>query len=216
MIDNYVTHPKYDVLCQVERVPFNYDDSYIQTRYDVLGEEILQSMAKLRYDLIVNTIGRRPSSILDIGYGTAKFLLYAEQQGVDIRGYDVNPTSRLPLSQRVSSIGEGVYDVITFYDSIEHVEDIGNEIMSLAPHNYVVITVPCYHEDMPDSWFRNWKHRRPDQHFWHFSPSSLIHFMTLYGYKLLYMGNPEDAIRVSGEWGRWNTMTAIFEKGELH
>lgn len=212
MLPNYHIHPEYGVLTQIERMPFVYDEKYV-AGYDALD---CQKMSMLRYWKIVEKIGRPITSILDVGYGNAAFLKYAGSQGVQIFGYDVHNHNGLSESQRVPSVKEGFYDVITYFDALEHVEDIGKEIKELADHHYLVISVPCLRPDENasdwDRWFESWHHRKENEHLWHFTPLMLDIFIRMNGYSLIYMGNPEDEIRQTRERGRWNIMTAIFRK----
>ena len=63
------------------------------------------------------------------------------------------------------------YDIITFYDSLEHFEEI--EFVKKLKCNYICISVPnCHYKN--DEWFRNWKHRKPNEHLWHFNSKSHI------------------------------------------
>lgn len=208
---NYRIDPKYGVLTQLNREPFTYDDAYVSGYDSAQYMKSEQRLCAIRFNLINEVTGLWPFSVLDIGYGNGSFLRHCKAQGCDVRGFDVNPTSRLPLSERVDSISEGAYDVVTFFDALEHVSDIGTEIARLAPHRYVVISAPCLREDFSTEWFMQWKHRKENEHLWHFSPSSLRHFMESQGYEMLYMGNPEDEVRKGVEPGRWNIITAIFK-----
>ena len=127
-------------------------------------------------------------------------------------GYDVKPPVRTNQFPVVNSISEGEYDVITFFDALEHVADIEATVKALAPHKYLVITVPCLREDWNSILFAGWKHRKPDEHLWHFTPNTLQAFIEKHGYQMLYMGNPEDEVRTGVDKGYWNTMTAVFER----
>ena len=77
---------------------------------------------------------------------------------------------------------ENFYDIITFFDSLEHFEDI--EFVKDLKCSAICISVPyCYYKD--DAWFEEWKHRRPNEHLWHFDKNSLENFMRRMGFVLI-------------------------------
>ena len=57
----------------------------------------------------------------------------------------------------------------------------------------------------------NWKHRRPDEHLWHFNEKSIEKFFNEMGYDMLYHSNVEDIIRISNDEHQ-NILTCIFKK----
>lgn len=200
----------YHVIKQQNVKPYVYDENYIDT-YNHLD---CTSMSKLRYDNIVSVIGRKPNSILDVGYGNGNFLQYCYSQGVEeLYGYDVSPQPTPEPAKRVDNLVIGNYDVITFFDSLEHMENADAVINSLAYCNYVCVSVPECRDalNFTLSWFNNWKHRKIDEHIWYFSKTSLIKFMNTFNYKLIAVNNVEDNIRKNAN-GEPNILTAIFEK----
>jgi peptidoglycan hydrolase-like protein with peptidoglycan-binding domain len=76
--------------------------------------------------------------------------------------------------------------------------------------NYVYISLPWCH-NFSEEWFMNWKHRRPDEHLWHFNKKSIENFFNEMGYDMVDYSNVEDLIRVSGEEYP-NILTCIFKK----
>ena len=44
----------------------------------------------------------------------------------------------------------------------------GLEFVKKLKCKYILISVPCCHY-YSDDWFKNWKHRRPDEHIFHFN-----------------------------------------------
>ena len=68
-------------------------------------------------------------------------------------------------------------------------------------------------ETTPDEeWFENWKHRRPDEHLWHFDKESLVNFMNRMGYVLVSHTNLEDTIRKNSQQKETNILTCVFRK----
>jgi hypothetical protein len=110
---------------------------------------------------------------------------------------------------KVESIFERYWHVITMFDVIEHLED--PSIIRDLQCSFLVVSVPWCHY-LNDERFRNWKHRRPDEHLHHFSDRSLIRFMHRNGYDVEFWPCAvEDVIRGHLD-GRPNILTAIFSK----
>jgi len=73
----------------------------------------------------------------------------------------------------------------------------------------VCISVPnCHYKD--DEWFENWKHRRPNEHLWHFNKESLVKFMKRMGFVLCSYSNLEDTIRKNNDQIETNILTCVF------
>ena len=183
-----------------------YDTKYVNERYNQYGEKGPQ-MAGIRLGYLVGTLGYWPQSILDIGYGNGDFLKVCkgviESYGNDVSGY--------PVPEGVTytdNIFDKHYDVISFFDVLEHFEEI-NFVKDLDC-NYVYISLPWCH-NFSEEWFMNWKHRRPDEHLWHFNEKSIENFFNEMGYDMVDYSNVEDLIRVSNEEYS-NILTCIFKK----
>ena len=71
------------------------------------------------------------------------------------------------------------------------------------------ISVPHCH-NTNDEWFEKWKHRRPDEHLWHFDQESLVKFMRRMGFVLCSSSNLEDTIRKNNDQTETNILTCIF------
>ena len=203
MLDNY-TQDKNGVIKQITRpTEMLYDEKYVVDRYSTAP---VKEMSHLRLGYIIGSIGFIPDSILDIGYGSGDFLKAATKIIPKVFGYDIPPAYPVDGVENVESPFNNTYDVVTFFDSLEHFEDIYT-IRALQTR-YIVISVPWCH-NFSDEWFRDWKHRRPNEHLWHFDSSSLVRFMDDVGYELLNKCSIEDTIRKSS--GTWkNILTATF------
>ena len=103
---------------------------------------------------------------------------------------------------------KGSYEVITFFDSLEHMENI--EFVKDLNVKYACISVPDCHY-FSDEWFDTWKHRKPDEHLWHFNETSLKKFMDRMGYGVINTCNVEDVTRENGQ-DYTNILTGIFKK----
>ena len=63
-----------------------------------------------------------------------------------------------------------------------------------------------------EDWFKNWKHRKPDEHIWHFNDETLTRHVLRNGYSTLHYSNAEDCLR-GEKLGYASYLTAVFRKG---
>lgn len=185
-----------------------YDAKYIQ-----YYTEMKFAMSKLRYDLLEKYVSF--DSICDFGYGDGKFLEYCHLQNVSrCYGYDI---SNYPLPNGVkfiSDIKDIDVDVTTFFDSIEHIPSPNiHEFLGLIKTKFVMISLPWMHERMGPEWFRNWKHRKENEHFHHFDAHGLFTLVYKAGFTPLHICNHEDEIRKSVSHLP-NILTIIAKKHE--
>lgn len=101
--------------------------------------------------------------------------------------------------------------LFVFFDVLEHLENI--EIVKDLKCKYIFISLPWCHFLSVD-WFMNWKHRRFDEHLWHFNDRSLDKFMNRMGFtRITNTSNIEDLIRkTSSEYP--NILTCVYKKNE--
>lgn len=185
-----------------------YDIEYISDRYDKYGVSN-DEMSFLRVGFMYGVIKEKISKILDVGYGNGSFLNVCNLSidhcyGNDISGY--------PLSNNVKfvdNIIQDAYDVVCFFDVLEHFENV--EFVKDLKTKYVYLSVPWCH-NFSEVWFMDWKHRRYDEHIWHFDADSLDNFMSRMGYMLVSShSNIEDSLRIS-EFNYENILSCIYKK----
>jgi hypothetical protein len=184
-----------------------YNIDYVSERYNTYGEKGLQ-MAYLRVGYLLGSIKEELNSVLDVGYGNGDFLKVCSEKIKNCFGNDI---SNYPLPHGcvfVDDIFKDEYDLVCFFDSLEHFEEI--DFVSKLKTKYVCVSLPWCH-NKSDEWFENWKHRREDEHLWHFNDNSLVNFMVEMGYELVNVSNVEDTIRKSINEDK-NILTGIFKK----
>lgn len=189
-----------------------YDKNYIHT-YEGYGEVGIR-MSHLRLGNIIGSINYIPKNILDVGYGNGDFLRVVNESGIISYGSDISgyPTPFGVDFVNWYDVFNMKFDIITFFDCLEHFEDIS--FVKDLKCNYVVISLPwCHHNIAGDEWFENWKHRKPDEHLWHFDDFSLTLFMEENGYEIVSINNVEDIIRKPID-GYNNILTGIFKKNK--
>jgi hypothetical protein len=108
----------------------------------------------------------------------------------------------------VENMFEDNYDVVTFFDSLEHQDD--PYFLNRLKCKNIVVSLPWCHY-FSDDWFAGWRHRKPDEHLWHFDATSLVKFMKDQGYQLVSITNIEDTIRQHKEEYA-NILTGVFTR----
>lgn len=206
MLDNY-TRLENGVIKQNNVNKIAYTPGYIDNSYNNYGIKTTQ-ISHLRLGYILGVLGKIPNSILDVGYGNGEFIktcntIIPKCYGNDISGYPVPDGVEF-----IDDIYSKQFDVTCFFDVLEHFDDI-YDIRNLMSE-YVVISLPNCHY-FSDEWFSNWKHRRPNEHLWHFNAPSLMNFMGEMGYKTLDLSNIEDIVR-QGDGDVFNILTGVFIK----
>jgi hypothetical protein len=195
------------VIHQIEYTETVYDQKYVDVRYNNYGE-MTNYMSHLRLGYIVGSIGKTPNSILDVGYGNGSFLETSSSIIPHCFGYDVSGVKLSDKIKIVDNLFSQHYEVITFFDSLEHCEDI--YFLDKLNCDYVCISVPWCH-NFSDEWFENWKHRRPDEHLHHFDQQALKNFVESQGFVIINSTNIEDSIRKT-DHPYQNILTSIFKK----
>lgn len=203
MIEGY-EYTKFGIIKKTDPVKFDYGKEY---QDKLLGRgEGNRRMAYLRYGYLVGAIGFTPPFLLDVGYGDGEFLRVCTENGFTwCYGSEVHPGWIPEECQFVQDITGDYYDVITFFDSLEHFDSL--DFIGKLRCGYVMVSFPnCDYQG--DEWFENWFHRKPDQHIWHFSQQSISDLFAYHGYSVVAVSYLEDVIRHTGK----DILTMIFKK----
>ena len=207
MLDNYEKTID-GVIKQKEYKTYDYNKEYSDSRYSIFNDR--GNILNLRLGYIIGSLGFTPKSLLDVGYGNGDFLDNCVGTIDTLYGNDILPA--YPLKEDIEyvlDITKKKVDVITFFDSLEHFENI--EFVKDLKCKYVIISLPWCGIGDDDEWFRNWKHRKPDEHLYHFDEQSLIRFMKRMGFECINYTNLEDKIRVDKKYNP-NILTGCFKK----
>lgn len=206
MLENYEILPN-GVVKQIKVDKIEYDSNYVDVSYNTYGN-LVDNMSNLRLGYLLGAIQYTPNSILDVGYGNGSFLKTCTSIIPNCYGNDISGYSLPDKCTFIDDIYQHEFDVVCFFDVLEHFDDI-YDIKNLKT-KYIFISVPQYH-DISDEWFKNWKHRRPNEHLYHFNLESLDNFMMELGYKNIAASNIEDIIRTPVD-EKANILTCIYEK----
>lgn len=178
-------------------VAVRYDGAYLSA-YDHCPT---RPMACLRTGFLKAVVpaGR----LLDVGYGKGDLVHAAAAAGFDAWGYDIH---RRNFGVREVNLAQdrSTWDVVTFFDSLEHFPDFEIVRSLLRRSRSVLVSLPLPPASFPRD--RSWKHYKPGEHLHYFSEKSL---RTLVGKPLLLRSDVEDTIR-RGTPGVQNILTCLF------
>lgn len=165
---------------QNERSPYDqaYFDKYVGYAATDRGREITRA----RVDMVRQHVGR-PASLLDVGIGCGQFLDACWHEGwAASRGCDVNPAGLAWLRERkaLDAPAWHTYEVVTFWDSIEHIFDLDGALA--RAETWVFVAMPVF-TDL--GHVRRSRHFRPDEHFWYFTDAAFRAFMAGAGFDVV-------------------------------
>ena len=191
MLENY-TRLDNGVIQQinVEKIIYNYDYS---NKYNNYGEKA-NYISYLRLGVLLGLLKKTPVSLVDVGYGNGAFLKACKDTIPNLYGCDI---SEYPVPEGCTKIDIkdiSNVDVVCFFDSLEHFDNLS--FVKDLDTEYIFISVPWCHY-LSDDWFKNWYHRRENEHLYHFNEESLRKFFDESGYDCVYTGCYEDIIRVN-------------------
>uniref|UniRef100_A0A6C0B6V6 NAD-dependent epimerase/dehydratase domain-containing protein n=1 Tax=viral metagenome TaxID=1070528 RepID=A0A6C0B6V6_9ZZZZ len=196
------------VIRQINVNKINYDFEYCND-YNKYSEKSIQ-FSYLRLGVLLGALSETPESILDVGYGNGDFLKVASGVIKNCYGTDISDYPIPDKCKKVDLFEKRHYDVVCFFDSLEHFDDI--YVINQLDCDYVFISVPWCHNFSPE-WFEQWHHKKENEHLWHFNKDALINFFNEIQYKCIYSSNFEDTIRQNPKSKYHpNILTCLFKK----
>jgi SAM-dependent methyltransferase len=138
--------------------------------------------------------------LLDIGCGDGSFLLAARGAGWDVKGTELNPGSAqesgLDVREGIDQfLGEGRFDCVTMWHTLEHMRDIRSILMRIAgllkPNGKLLIAVPNGGSLQATMFRHKWLHLDVPRHLYHFDAHSLKYCLESAGYKIEHRWHQE-------------------------
>lgn len=188
-------------LCQLPpAIRVVYNGNYV-AQYRKL--EARESMSHLRLGLLKSFC--EAGTLLDVGYGGGDFVRLALKAGYDAYGVDVHGVD---CGVRERSMLEHVrWDVVTFFDSLEHFADLDLVRQLIERALFVMVSMPKVPKFRTAEELRSWRHYKPGEHLHYFSYQSLDRL--LWPKQLLSRSDAEDAIRGRCA-GAQNIFTSVY------
>lgn len=146
------------------RYELNYFEHTLR-KCSATAEEIV----KLRWDFIAIANAKR---ILDYGCGPGWFRAWRPSDLI-VDSFDIGNYPQ-------TGINEMDYDLICFWDSLEHIPDLSEIFWLLSRTKYVAISIPIKPKNV---LMEKWKHYRPYEHLSYFSLKELDEFFEKRGFR---------------------------------
>ena len=161
--------------------------------YKTEGAKGLQrTWSEGRLDLIDAALGNeRRTSLYEVGCAYGMFLEAAKARGYAVGGLEFSPVAAGVASERLGTtieVGEVVdlppadYDVVTAWDTIEHVPDPHAFLVAAAslirPGGIVAISCPRFDSLAARVCRTRWWTLKPHKHIWHFRRKDLRRLLT--------------------------------------
>lgn len=171
-----------------------YDVAYFEKYIKYENAEIGRNLNQARLKLVEKY---KWNKLLDIGVGSGVFIRDLE----NAYGYDINPAAIKYLKSIGKYIDPEPVDMMTFWDSLEHIHEPQNLLNNAT--KYVIVSTPIY-KDLEHIYKS--KHFRPNEHCWYFTIQGMVTFMECYGFKCIEYN------RIESDIGREDIGTFVFEK----
>jgi 2-polyprenyl-3-methyl-5-hydroxy-6-metoxy-1,4-benzoquinol methylase len=172
-----------------------YDDSYFDRYKSYEGSTIEQALNAGRCAMLARHV-EKGASVIDIGAGSGAFVRKAQAAGYQARGFDVIPKTVSQLRDADAYAEDpGLFDVVTFWDSIEHIDCPEILLREIRANALVLVAIPVFTDLRA---IRDSKHYRPGEHLYYWTVEGFVNWMALYGFRLLEQSSHEtDAGRES-------------------
>lgn len=165
-----------------------YDAGYFGAYQAFSGSGIEQALNAGRCAMVARHAGSG-TSVLDVGIGNGSFLRAALACGYEARGLDVNPVAIEWLkAEKLLATDVRDFDVVTFWDSLEHIEEPESALQGIKKGAVVLVALPVF-DDI--GAVRASKHYKPGEHLYYWTPDGFVSWMALYGFRLLERSDHE-------------------------
>jgi len=189
-------------------VRMQYDDEYVRSRYAAIDDKV-RVLAQKRMEVFGAFAGRAfGRTMLDYGCGSGRVVEAARAHGWRAAGCDLIPGRISPEDAEKQP-----WDAVTFFDSLEHLES-PSAVLSRLSAPWVMVSVPNCQRWHEPAWFMGYRHRRENEHLWHWDSHSLDSLFMKCGYRPVMQSHFEDEYRVNSEQAEPNILSAIYRKGD--
>lgn len=136
-----------------------------------------EKISRVRWGFVAEV---KPEVVFDFGSGPGFFRAFAPP-GVTVDTYDIG-------SVPTTGIQHAHYDLVCLWDVFEHIEDYSflHEVLKLT--DCVALSVPIL---PPGKNLFTWKHFKPGEHLYQFTPDSLEAIFNDWGFVKIKDGTPE-------------------------
>lgn len=170
-------------LCRFDKKVYDTDYAAGYERYR--NSPINKALHKFRREFTLDSAPpfKGHKTLLDFGCATGEFCR-SVASSYEVYGYDINKAyeavwrrDEMGINYSTKLPGNIEFDVVTFFDSIEHVEDPMG-LVRLLNAKVVVVSIPI----MSKQFWINSKHLKPREHLHYFTTRSLFGMMGMLDY----------------------------------
>lgn len=154
---------------------FPYDHDYFAKYQGYADTDMGKKITQARIDLVARHYS---GFVVDVGIGCGQFI----NERFGTLGFDVNPTAKQWLKDRElwRDIYDGQgYDALSFWDSLEHIEDPATAVQQAR--QWVFVSIPVFNDC---NHVLQSKHYRKDEHYWYFTASGILMWFNDQGFSL--------------------------------
>lgn len=151
-----------------------------------LDADVNRRTFRRRLQALERRLGRK-GRLLDVGCALGDFVLEAQAAGWDAEGVEVSAFAGTEAQKRGAKVRVGrleemrlpqaTFDVITLYDTVEHVTDpiamLRDVTRLLTPGGFVHLVTPNVGGLQAKLLGRHWYHYKPGEHLYYFAPDTL-------------------------------------------
>lgn len=152
-----------------------------------------EKICSIRWDFVKEV---NPKIVLDYGCGVGWFRAFRPEE-TEVDTYDIADYPQ-------TGIQRDKYDLITFWDVLEHIPNFDRIWNLLDNADYVAVTIPIKPEGVD---LLKWKHFKPGEHLHYFTEENLELLFKYYGFILIKKGKPECP-------PRQDVVSFLFQKGD--
>lgn len=169
-----------------------YDWKYYEHMLEMYSPTA-QKIVGMRWSFVYDIL-KEIKNVLDYGCGCNFFSMFAPPN-IQIDSFDIGHINGRQYPQ--TGIRRKRYDLITFWDVLEHVDWIqfpdANILSMMQKTKYIAATVPVLPEGQS---LKEWKHYKPGEHLTYFTKETLNLFFSTNGFSLVREGYPECPLRL--------------------
>lgn len=159
-----------------------YDAAYL-AKYDAYERTPIGESINAGRRAFVERHAAPGASVLDVGAASGTFVRELAARGFEAYGFDVIPEAMQRLrDQQRFAFDPRAFDVVSFWDCLEHLEDPGRWLRRVSSGALVFASIPVF-GDL--STVRASKHYRPGEHLYYWTRDGFVAWMSVYGFRLL-------------------------------
>lgn len=199
-----------NITSQVE--DYHRDEDYIK------NQKQFENIYKKRVD-IINKLSGKQGKVLEIGSSTGLMLALFKREGWEVLGIEISKKSAefsrvkgiptLITSFELAKLPKNSFNTVVLNHTLEHLKDPEQVLKKvktlLASNGLVFIDVPNFGGLSAKIFGSHWPHLLPEEHFWHFSYSSLEKILSKNGFNIIY------SARSSGIWDYQNPILELWQ-----